>query len=223
MALSFYQTNNMKKNRIFTIGTLFTLFLGVSTTLDAQSDNVDMNINMNVNERTDGLNMNINVGGTGMTGTQTTTTTTTVTTTSSSSTNGVVNSNTNTNTNTTGTGVASNPVATEEKVVSQPAVVENVCYPISSADLNSAKSSINAKPFADTKMTVAKQVIDNNCFNSSQVLELMALFAYEDQKIEVAKACYSKCVDQKNYYKVNDGFVHSSSIDELQEYIQSTK
>jgi hypothetical protein len=94
--------------------------------------------------------------------------------------------------------------------------------PISSASFESAKNSIKSKPFEDSKMTVAKQIINANCFTASQVKDFMGLFTYEESKLEIAKFCYKKTVDRGNYYQVNDAFTYSSSIDDLNEYIQGS-
>lgn len=190
----------MKRNTIL-LAALITGSMAMSTALNAQSDNLNINMNVNDGMGGTGLNMNINV-----TGTQTQSSTTTTTTTSSSTSSEEGNGNAGSNTNTT---------------VSQP--VEEACLPMSSEDFNSAKSSVESKTFADSKMTVAKQIVDNNCFSADQVKQLMALFTYEEQKLDIAKYCYGKTNDKKNYYKVNDGFTFESSIDDLTAYIKTQK
>ncbi len=193
--------NTMKRNTIL-LSTMIVASMAISTSVNAQDD---VNINMNVNDGTNGMNMNINVTGAG---TQTNTTTTTTTTSSSSSSSSAGNGSAGTNNN---------------AVVTQSAPVDNSCFPMSSDDFNSAKSSIESKTFADSKMTVAKQIVDNNCFSADQVKQLMALFTYEEQKLDIAKYCYDKTTDKKNYYKVNDGFTFEGSIDDLTTYIKTKK
>ncbi|MCX6182163.1 MAG: DUF4476 domain-containing protein [Bacteroidetes bacterium] len=186
----------MKRNTI-----LLSALMMASVVMNAQND---VNVNMNVNDGMGGgVNMNVN-----MTGTQTQQTTTTTTTTSSSSSSEMEgNGNAGSKTNT---------------VVSQP-VEDAGCTAISSTDFTEAKGSIESKTFADTKMTVAKQIIDNNCFSADQVKQLMGLFTYEEQKLEIAKYCYSKTTDKKNYYKVNDAFTFEASIDDLTAYLKTQK
>ena len=92
-------------------------------------------------------------------------------------------------------------------------------WPMSDGDFNSAKQSISTKTFEDDKTKVAKQIFNTNCMTSDQVRQIMGLFTYEDNKLEFAKYAYGRTFDIGNYYKVNDAFTYSSSIDELDEYI----
>ena len=97
---------------------------------------------------------------------------------------------------------------------------EVVCAPMSTNDFTSAKKSINSKSFAEDKMTLAKQVLRANCVSTDQVVEIMSLFSFEENKVEFAKAAYDKTTDKGNYYKVNDAFTYSSSINELNEFLE---
>ena len=92
-------------------------------------------------------------------------------------------------------------------------------WPANQADFQSMKQSIASKTFEDTKLQVAKQILNNNCLTSSQVKEIMMIFTFEDSKINFAKYAYGYTFDIGNYYKVNDAFTFSSSIDELNDYI----
>ena len=94
---------------------------------------------------------------------------------------------------------------------------------MSQTDFNDVKSSLSSKTFESDKLTLAKQIFDSNCLLSSQVKQVMGLFTYEDSKLEFAKYAYGRTYDLGNYYKVNDVFTYSSSIDELNSYIQSNK
>ena len=93
-------------------------------------------------------------------------------------------------------------------------------WPMSAGDFEGAKASIKNQSFADSQMKVAKQIFNTNCLTSAQVKEIMMLFSFEDNKLEFAKFAYGRTFDLGNYYKVNDAFTFSSSIDELDEYIQ---
>ena len=88
-------------------------------------------------------------------------------------------------------------------------------------DFQGVKQSISSKSFEDSKLTMAKQVLNSNCLFSSQVKEIMMLFSFEDTRLELAKAGYGNTYDIGNYYKVNDAFTFESSIDELNAYINS--
>jgi hypothetical protein len=146
-----------------------------------------------------GININIvdNMGGVA------TTSTTTTTTTSSSST-----------TTTGGTTTTTAPA---------PVVEEGCVYAMSSSDFAAAKKSISGQSFEDGKLKVAKQVLNSNCMSCAQVKEIMGLFSFEETKLDWAKFAYGKTTDPKNYYQLNDGFTFSTSVDDLNEYIESHK
>ena len=91
---------------------------------------------------------------------------------------------------------------------------------MSDSRFEEAKSSIKDKAFADSQMTQAKQVARNNCLLTDQVKGIVELFSFEDDRLEFAKYAYSNTYDQGNYYKINDSFQFSSSIDELDSYLK---
>jgi hypothetical protein len=91
--------------------------------------------------------------------------------------------------------------------------------PMMPNDFESMKSSISSKSFEESRMTIAKQIINSNCLLSSQVREVMLLFSFEDTRLEFAKYAYGRTYDIGNYYKVNDAFTFESSIEDLNDYI----
>ena len=96
-------------------------------------------------------------------------------------------------------------------------------YPISPADFEAAKKSINSKSFEDSKLTIARQIIGSNCLLSSQVREIMLVFSFETTRLDIAKFAYGHTLDSGNYYKVNDAFTFETSIEELNNYITNGK
>lgn len=98
--------------------------------------------------------------------------------------------------------------------------IEIICAEMSSDDFVSAKKSISSKSFAEDKMTLAKQILKSNCVSTDQVIDMMGIFTFEENKLEFAKMAHSRTVDNQNYYKVNDAFTYSSSIDELNEFLE---
>lgn len=175
-------------------------------TTGGSGDNVNMNVGIN------GVNMTM--GFTDGTGTGTTTTTTTVT-----------------RTSTRTVDQPGRPVETAEAPApptERPAYhmagyngPVGCGYPMSDGDFADAKKSIERKGFEDTKMTLAKQIGRDHCFTTAQVKGIMQLFGFEDSKLDFAKFAYDHTFDIGNYYKVNDVFGFESSVDELNQYIQS--
>jgi hypothetical protein len=92
--------------------------------------------------------------------------------------------------------------------------------PMASERFATAKNSISSKSFEDSKLTVAKQVMNANCLLVSQVKQIMEVFDFESTRLEFAKAAYSRTYDIDNYYELNDVFDFESSIRELNNYIQ---
>ncbi len=170
-----------------------------TTTTYTEPENVNINIGMG------GVGMNVNVSGMDAYGNAQTTTTTTTTTTSSNYNQPVQQQQQQQQTNVYVMPGYNGPVGCP--------------WPLSRQDFEGVKSSIASKSFDETKLTIAKQVISSNCLLSSQVKEIMMLFSFEDTRLDLAKYAYGYTFDIGNYYKVNDAFSFSSSIDELNAYI----
>ncbi|MCB9230477.1 MAG: DUF4476 domain-containing protein [Bacteroidia bacterium] len=194
-------TTVVEETQVVTTGGGTTTTTGVSTptgenvSMNVNIDGFGMGVNITTSETNMGTNMNTNMGTSSM---STTTTTTTTTTTSG----GWVD---------------------DQVVVADPTMTGTPCYEMGSSDFESAKRSIESKTFRDSKLTQAKQITQNNCLSSSQVLQIAKLMAFEDDKLDYAKFAYSYVMDRNNYYKVNDAFTFEASIDELDQYINSTR
>jgi len=193
---------------------------------NANTTNVDVNMNgLGVN-----ININDNMGGMDNTSTTTSQTVTTTTTSSGGTTSN--NSSTVKSSNST-TGTTKNS-ATTSSTKTKPAVdvyeksstttVASGCStPMSAADFDSAKESVNTGGIDDTKLKIAKQVVDENCMSTEQVKEMMELLSFEKAKLDLAKYGYSRVTDKRNYYKINDALTFESSKTELDTYINSAK
>jgi hypothetical protein len=180
-----------------------------TSTTSGNGNGTSMNIGINVNENGGGMNMNV----------------------SGMDPNAGMNSSTTTTTTTHSTTVTSTGYPDEPVVATPP--TRHVVYvtgyngpigcpvPMSSSDFDSFKSSVESKSFEDSKLTIAKQVLNNNCLTSAQVREVMKLFSFEDTRLSFAKYAYGHTYDTGNYYKVNDAFTFESSIDDLNGYINS--
>lgn len=94
-------------------------------------------------------------------------------------------------------------------------------YAMSSGNFNSALATVRNQKFDDTRLKTAKQIISSNCLNANQIAEICRIFAFEDSKLDFAKAAFTSCTEPNNYFKVNDVFEFSSSVDELTQYVSS--
>lgn len=175
-----------------------------TTTGNGIPSDENVSINMGINVGGEGGSISINASGldmdTEMNTSGTTTTTHTVTTT----------------TTTTGTA-ATQPTPTAAPVVYVNGYQGKTGCPIpmNSSDFTSFKTSITSKDFESSRLTIAKQVVQNNCLTADQVKETMQLFDFEATKLDFAKFAYPHTYDQNNYYKVNDAFEFESSISDL--------
>lgn len=90
-------------------------------------------------------------------------------------------------------------------------------------DFDQVKQSLRKEWFENNRMTSAKFILDKNNVTTAQVKDLMSLFTFENNKLELAKYAYRKTVDQKNYYQVMDALTFSSSKDELARFIRESR
>lgn len=128
----------------------------------------------------------------------------------------------NVNTGSSTTTTTTTTTTTSGHIPGDVVVVEDTgCYAMSSSDFTQALASIKSKTFSDSKLTMAKQVTKGNCLTASQIKQIMTQFDFEDTKLQYAKFAYGYCFNPENYWKVNDAFQFESTIDELNEYIQS--
>ena len=75
--------------------------------------------------------------------------------------------------------------------------------------------AINKEGFEQNKMRSAEQIINANYFTTAQLRQLLGLFNFEDNRLQLARLGYDKVVDQSNYYSLNDMFSFNSSKEEL--------
>ena len=92
-------------------------------------------------------------------------------------------------------------------------------WPMSDGQFSDALRSISSRSFDDEKATVAKQITGSNCLTVDQAKAIMMQLSFDSAKLDYAKFAYNKTYDIGNYYKLNDAFDFSSSVDELNEHI----
>lgn len=92
-----------------------------------------------------------------------------------------------------------------------------------SSDFTQAKETIRKEWFENTRLTIAKQIIDKNYFTSQQVKEMVLLFTFENNRLEIAKYAYAKTVDKGNYRIVDEAFMMNSNKEALSRHIREYK
>jgi len=94
---------------------------------------------------------------------------------------------------------------------------------MNAGEFTSVKQSLSKEWMESSRLKSAMFIMDKNSFTTAQVRELMMLFSFESNKLEVAKYAYRKTVDKHNYYQVNDLFSFSSSRDELARFLRESR
>ena len=94
---------------------------------------------------------------------------------------------------------------------------------MSDFDFSQAKETLRKEWFENTRVSTAKQIIDRNYFTSRQVKELLMLFTFENNRLEIAKYAYGKTVDKGNYFIVNDAFSFDKNKEELSRFIREQR
>lgn len=117
--------------------------------------------------------------------------------------------------NTTGT-------SPKTETTGAPQVVPNQgCMGTTTAtEFSKIKKSISGIAFSDTKMSTAKLATKNNCLSVEQVSEICKLFSMDEDRLMYAKYAYDYCSDKRNYYNVGSTFSFSTTIDELNRFLE---
>lgn len=84
-----------------------------------------------------------------------------------------------------------------------------------------ARGAIRNERFDQSRINMAKQIIGSNYLSANQVKELVELFSFEDNKLEIAKYAFARTVDKNAYFILYDAFSFSSTKEALAVYIQN--
>lgn len=92
--------------------------------------------------------------------------------------------------------------------------------PATEQSFTSMVQSLRREYSENSRLVLAKQIIERNYFSAEQVKYMMQLFSFENNKLELAKIAYRNTTDQRNYFVVYDVLTYSSSKEQLAEYIR---
>jgi len=81
--------------------------------------------------------------------------------------------------------------------------------------------SISKEWLETNKLKSATHIVNTNNLTSAQVKQLILLFSFEPNRLELAKQAYATTVDKENYSMINDLFCFSGSKLELARYIRN--
>lgn len=92
---------------------------------------------------------------------------------------------------------------------------------MSNSEFNRVLQSIDREWLEGNKLKSATQVVKTNQMTSAQVKQMVQLFGFENNKLELAKSAYANTIDKRNYDVVLDVFTYSSSRTELERFIRT--
>ncbi|MFM2138906.1 MAG: hypothetical protein RJA57_1213 [Bacteroidota bacterium] len=87
-------------------------------------------------------------------------------------------------------------------------------------EFEQVRSALRKEWFESNRLTSARHILERNAVSTAQVMELLQLFTFESNRLELAKIAYRSTVDPGQYYRVLELFGFGSSRDELARYIR---
>ncbi len=90
---------------------------------------------------------------------------------------------------------------------------------IGDAELARLQAAIRAQGFEENRLSIARQGIRSYTLLAADVRDLLELFRFEDTRLAFAKIAYARTTDPENYFVVNDAFRFSSSVLELDRFV----
>ena len=97
---------------------------------------------------------------------------------------------------------------------------DNIPPHISDAEFDQLKAAINTPKYETKKMDTLKTLVTPYQFTTAQVGVLMSLFAFESNKLDVAKLLYNSCVDKKNYGTLASNFNFDARKEDFRKFMQ---
>jgi len=94
-------------------------------------------------------------------------------------------------------------------------------YGMKDRDFDYLMESLYKTSFDNTRLTIAKSALRENNICCDQLLKIMNTFTFESNKLEIAKAGWHSVVDRERFYIIYSAFTFKSSIDEIENYIQT--
>ncbi len=88
-------------------------------------------------------------------------------------------------------------------------------------EFKSVLQAIDKEWLESNKLKSASQVVKSNSLTTAQVEQVLMLFSFENNKLDVAKQAYANTVDKRNYSMLFDVFSFNSSKTELEKYIRN--
>jgi hypothetical protein len=85
------------------------------------------------------------------------------------------------------------------------------------------KETLTKERFDNSRLVIAKQVIDQNYFTTDQVKQLAQMYSFDNYKLDLVKYAYKNTVNKPDYFTLYEIFSFSSSKEDLANYIRQYK
>lgn len=94
---------------------------------------------------------------------------------------------------------------------------------VSSEKFGSMKNAINDLTWSDEKREALFGFLNDegNCFSIDQIRWFMDYYSFDDDRMEVAKAAYARCLEPNDYYKLQSEFTFGSSKEDFLEWLDT--
>lgn len=90
---------------------------------------------------------------------------------------------------------------------------------MSPAEFAQLRRSLREVTFESDRVALAHQALAHRYLHTEQVLDLMQLYTFDRNRLEVAKLAYHRTLDPENYFLLHEGFTFRSHAQELREYV----
>jgi hypothetical protein len=97
---------------------------------------------------------------------------------------------------------------------------QNSIHPMEDSSFRELKKSVIASIYGDTSIKVLTRAAEENFFSVSQILEILQLLTFSDDKVEALRVLYPRCADPENKFKLMNAFLFDSDRDLAAEIIE---
>jgi hypothetical protein len=94
---------------------------------------------------------------------------------------------------------------------------------LTTEQLNTLKTSVDGRISNSDKLNLIQNYLQNKKVNTEQVKTMIAWLSFENNKLQLAKYCYPKTIDQDNYLQISNLLDYQSSKRDLEKLMFDNK
>jgi hypothetical protein len=126
------------------------------------------------------------------------------------------------NMGTQGTTTTSTSTTVTTQTTGAPVMTGNCANPMDAITFRQQLDRVRSQGTAAGKKIVAEKIAQASCLTSHQVYELCDALYMNNDKLALAKYCYTRCYNPQNYEEVYKALPTSSMVKELDDYVVQT-